>query len=134
MTAMDIDFVDIKIIGLEEEMTVESPVRPHLRYVYLRLSQTPVSLWQSFFKDSRKVSRHPHWRQAWIDRKYIVVECLLPELELYHLNDLRQDVAYANEKFHQHIGNQPNPDREKALADQQARDYLREMKSRLKFD
>lgn len=131
---MDIDFADIKIIGLEEEMTVDSPVRPHLRYVYLRLSQSPPPLWQNYFKDARKVSRHPHWRQAWVDRKYIIVECLLPELELYHLNDLRQDVATANQRYHQHLGKQGNPDREKARVDQEARDFLREVKGRLKFD
>ena len=94
---MDTDFVDIKIVSLEEEMMVESPVRPELFYVYFKLSHAPIPLWQSAFEEARRVSRHPHWRRAWVDRKFIVVECLPDEIEKYHLNDLKQDIAKSNQ-------------------------------------
>ena len=131
---MDIDFIDIKIISLEEEMTVESPVRPGLLYVYLRLTQTPPPMWQNYFKESRKVSRHPHWRHAWIDRKYIIVECLTEELEKYHLNDLRQDIAHANRCYREFVLQQSRTDVQKEELQIQEREKLREMKSRLSFD
>ena len=48
---MDIDFVDIRIVSLEDDLTVESPENRALRYVYLKLSQTPPPLWQKHFAE-----------------------------------------------------------------------------------
>ena len=115
-------------------MMVDSPVRPALRYIYLRLSQTPPPLWESYFKESRKVSRHPHWRRAWIDRKYVIVECLPEEVEKYHLNDLKQDIAYANQHYRQYSQRQNQAKIKKKENDLQERERLREIKSRLNFD
>jgi hypothetical protein len=131
---METDFADLRIVGLEEELTVESPEDARLQYVYLRLSQTPPPIWQSFFNDSRKVSRHPHWRRAWIDRKYIVVECVPEEIERHHLRDLKHDVAQANQGCREYLRHQNRADRQKENADRNLRDRLREMKGRLNFD
>jgi hypothetical protein len=131
---MEIDFVDIKIIGLEDELTVESPENPALRYVYLRLSQTPPPLWQKHFAESRKIARHPRWRRIWIDRKYLVVECVPEEIETHHLNDLKQDVAHANNQYRQYLQHQARADFRKEQTQSIERDRLREMKGRLNFD
>ncbi len=131
---MEIDFVEIRIVGLEEEMTVESPVNPSLRYVFLRLSQTPVPIWQSYFKESRRVSRHPHWRSAWIDRRFIVVECVPQEIETTHLSDLREDVAKANKRYREYLLQQAREEIRQQKSRLQERKHLREMKDRLKFD
>jgi len=131
---MEIDFVDIKIVSLEDEMTVESPARPPLLHVFLRLSQTPPPLWLTYFKESRKVSRHPHWRHAWIDRKFIIVECPAEEIEKYHLNDLRHDVAQANKRYREYLSKQPHTHLEKEQFHDQERQKLRDMKHRLSFD
>lgn len=132
--AMEIDFADIRIVSLEDEMMVESPNQPSLRYVYLKLSQTPPPLWQHHFKEARKVARHPHWRHAWIDRKFIVVECLLEEIELYHLNDLKKDLAHANRQYRQHVTKQSHHEQAKNTAYIQEVEKLRDIKSRLNFD
>ena len=131
---MDFDFADIKIVSLEEGLTVESPERPSLFYVYLRLSQTPPPIWQTYFKESRKVSRHPHWRRAWVDRKYIIVECPPAEIETHHLNDLKQDIATANEHYRKYLGQRTDPDHLREKSHALERDRLREMKGRLNFD
>jgi hypothetical protein len=131
---MEIDFIDIKIVSLEDEMTVESPVHPNLRYVFLRLSQTPPPIWQSYFKESRKKSRHPHWRNAWIDRKYIVVECVPEEIETHHLNDLRHDIAQSNQRYRRYLHHQTQAEIHQGKTRLQERERLREMKSRLNFD
>jgi hypothetical protein len=131
---MEPNFADVKIVGLEEELTVESPENPELRYVYFRLSQTPLPIWQSHFKESRKISRHPHWRHAWIDRKYIVVECLPEEIEKYHLQDLKQDVSKANQGCQNYLRTHSRADHDKESAHQHAVDRLREIKGRLNFD
>jgi hypothetical protein len=131
---MEIDFIDIKIVGLEDDLTVESPNNPALRYIYLRLSQTPPPLWQKYFAESRKVARHARWRQIWVDRKYLVVECVPEEIETHHLNDLKQDVAHANSHYRQYLQHQYRNELKKVQTQSIERDRLREMKSRLNFD
>jgi hypothetical protein len=131
---MEIDFIDIKIVSLEDEMTVESPNNATLRYIYLRLSQTPPPLWQKYFAESRKIARHPKWRHIWIDRKYLVVECVPEEIETHHLNDLKQDVAFANSNYRNYLHHQTRAEYKKLQTQSIERDRLREMKGRLNFD
>jgi hypothetical protein len=131
---MDSDFADIRIVSLEDDLMVASPKDPSLFYIYLKLSQTPPPLWVHHFKNSRKVSRHTHWRDAWVDRKFIVVECLIEELEKYHLNDLKQDIAYANKHCGEHFRQQEHAEHQKKRANLNELEKLREMKSRISFD
>ncbi len=131
---MDIDFIDIKIVGLDDDLTVESPNNPALRYIYLRLSQTPPPLWQKHFAESRKIARHPRWRHIFVDRKFLIVECVPEEIETHHLNDLKQDIAYANSHYRQYLQHQYRAEYTKVQTQSIERDRLREMKSRLKFD
>jgi len=131
---IDIEFIDIKIVSLEDELTVESPNNPALRYVYLKLSQTPPPLWTKHFAESRKVARHPRWRHIWIDRKFIVAECVPDELETHHLRDLKQDIAFANANYRKYLEQQARTDIHSRQSQSLERDRLREMKDRLKFD
>jgi hypothetical protein len=131
---MDSDFTEIKIVDLAEEMTVASFDHPELQLIFLRLSQTPPPIWQSYFKELRNVSRHPRWRKAWIDRKFIVVECLPEEIEAYHLRDLKQDVARCNERCRAYFAGQAQAERQKETVNLNVRERLKEMKDRLKFD
>jgi hypothetical protein len=131
---MDIDFSDIKIVSLEDDMTVESPNNPALRYIYLKLSQTPPPLWQKHFAESRKVARHTKWRHIWIDRKFLVVECVPEEIETHHLGDLKKDVFYANSKYREYLKLQNRSEFQQKHTQSIERDRLRDMKSRLNFD
>jgi hypothetical protein len=131
---MDIDFIDIKIVSLEDDMTVESPNNPNLFYIFLKLSQTPPPLWQKYFAESRKIPRHPKWRHIWIDRKFLVAECLPAEIETHHLPDLKKDIAYANAKYFEYLRQQAGTEHKKLATQSIERDKLREMKGRLKFD
>jgi hypothetical protein len=131
---MEVDFVDIRIVSLEDDLTVESPNNRALRYIYLKLSQTPPPLWQKYFSESRKIARHPRWRSIWIDRKYFVVECVPAEIETHHLNDLKQDLAYANSHYRQYLQHQVRSEFQKEQTQSLERTRLREMKDRLNFD
>ena len=131
---MEIDFIDIKIVGLEDEMTVESPNNPALRYIYFKLSQTPPPLWQKHFADSRKIARHPKWRHAWVDRKFVIVECVPAEIETHHLNDVKKDIAFANAKYREYLLQQTRVQKRGEETQMIERDRLREMKGRLNFD
>jgi hypothetical protein len=128
------DFIDIKIVSLEDDMTVESPNNPALRYIYLKLSQTPPPLWAKHFAESRKIARHPKWRNIWIDRKFLVAECVPEELETHHLNDLKKDIYYANSKYREYLSHQHHAEKRSQQSQSLERDKLREMKGRLKFD
>jgi len=129
-----IDFTDIKIVSLEDDLTVESPNNPALRYIYLKLSQTPPPLWTKYFAESRKIARHPRWRNIWIDRKFIVAECVPEELETHHLKDLKQDLANANANYRKYLELQAHSEGRQRESQSIERDRLREMKSRLNFD
>ena len=131
---MEIDFIDIKIVGLEDDLTVESPNNPALRYIYLKLSQTPPPLWQKHFTDSRKIPRHVKWRNIWIDRKFLVVECVPAEIETHHLTDVKKDIYYANSKYREYLLQQTKLQKRSEETQSIERDRLREMKGRLKFD
>ena len=131
---MDSDFVDIKIVSLEDEMTVASPDNPALRYIYLKLSQTPPPLWAKYFAESRRIARHTRWRRIWIDRKFLVVECVPEEIETHHLKDLKQDLAHANSGYRQYLQHQYRGEIKQSQTQSIERDRLREMKSRLNFD
>jgi len=131
---MEIDFVDIKIVSMEDEMTVESPSNPSLRYIFLKLSQTPPPLWQKHFAESRKIPRHTKWRRIWIDRKFFVVECVPTEIETHHLNDLKKDVAYANLHYRDYLMQQVRVETRRSETQQIELDRLRDMKNRLNFD
>src|SRR5271170_4494350 len=121
---MDIDFVEIRIVSLEDDLTVESPDNRALRYVYLKLSQTPPPLWQKHFAESRKIARHPRWRRIWIDRKFVVVECIPEEIETHHLNDLKQDIAFANSNYRKYLQHQYRTESNKHQTQSIERDKL----------
>ena len=128
------DFADIKIVSLEDDLTVESPNNPALRYIYFKLSQTPPPLWQKHFAASRKVARHPKWRHIFIDRKYAVVECVPEEIATHHLRDLKQDLAFANSNYRQYLQHQYRSEHQRTSTQSLERDRIRDMKSRLNFD
>jgi len=131
---MEIDFIDIKIVGLEDELTVESPNNPALRYIYFKLSQTPPPLWQRYFDESRKIPRHTKWRHIWVDRKFLIVECVPAEIETHHLNDVKKDIFYANSKYREYLRQQTKLQKRSEQTQSIERDRLREIKSRLNFD
>jgi hypothetical protein len=131
---MDIDFIDIKIVSLEDDMTVESPNNPALLYIYLKLSQTPPPLWAKYFAESRKIARHPKWRNIWLDRKFLVAECKPEEIESHHLPDLKKDLSYANSKYFEYLRQQAGLEFKKVQTQSIERDKLRDLKGRLKFD
>ena len=131
---MEIDFTDIKIVSLEDDLTVASPNNPALRYIYLKLSQTPPPLWQKYFAESRKVPRHTRWRHIWIDRKFLVVECVPEEIETHHLNDLKHDVTHCNSHYRQYLQGQYGMEVKQQETQSIERARLREIKGRLNFD
>jgi hypothetical protein len=91
--------LDIRIIGILKERTRQDRQYSGLQDYFLQLSAKPPRGWERFFNESRRFPRHSMWREAWIENDCVVVKCVIDELSRYHLNDLKQDVANANENF-----------------------------------
>lgn len=94
---------EIKIVGIVKERTQQDREFSGLQDFYLQLSKRPSRDWEHFFEKSRSFARHSMWRRAWIEGDCIVVKCALDELSRYHLRDLKQDVAQANQDLEKHI-------------------------------
>jgi hypothetical protein len=100
----DVPYEDeIKIVGIIKERTQQDREFSGLQDFYLQLSKRPSRDWEHFFEQSRSFARHSMWRRAWIEGDCIVVKCALDELSRYHLRDLKQDVAQANQDLEKHI-------------------------------
>ena len=90
---------ELKIVGVIKERTHQDPKLSGLQDYYFKLSKRPPSGWNRFFDEVRSFPRHSMWRKAWIEGDCVVLNCALDEIEQYHLRDLKQDVATANEKY-----------------------------------
>lgn len=92
-------FEEIAIVDLDLVKTTWSRVHSSMRTLYLRLTREPEMAWVRFFHEEREsrivLKRHG----LWIEDGYIVFDCLLEDVENYHLPDFRLSVAYANQKY-----------------------------------
>jgi len=92
-------FEDIAIVDLELAKTSWSRVHSAMRTLYLRLSREPEIGWVRFFHEEREsrvvIKRHGFW----IEENYIVFDCLLEDVERYHLPDFRLSLEYANRAY-----------------------------------
>jgi hypothetical protein len=91
-------FDDIYVIDLDVNKTTWSRVHSSMRTLYLQLSREPDMDWTRFFNEEREsrivVKRHG----LWIEEGCIVFDCLLEDVDTYHLPDFRLSIAYANRK------------------------------------
>jgi hypothetical protein len=131
---MSAKFEPIKIVTLDTSKTEQSRTASGLRLMYLQLSQTPSSEWEQIFDNQRQFPRHTMWREARIEGRYIVVDCVPEEMEQYHLRDLKEDVNVVNDKYQTYL--EKRAAGEKRAAEEQAaeRQRIEGVKSRLSFN
>jgi hypothetical protein len=127
-------FEDIRIIDLDESRTHNPNPEKLLFHMYLRLSARPPVEWREIFTAERRFPRHTMWRHAWIEDEYVVVHCVPDELGRYHLDDLKQDVQRANEKFREYLTGEAQREARSAQRQRSEQDEIRDLRNRLKFD
>lgn len=127
-------FDDIRITGLDEAKTYRPNPDKLLYNIYLKLSSYPPMDWRDIFRAERSFPRHSMWREAWIEGDYIVIYCVPDELERYHLNDLKQDVANCNAKYRKYLYEIIQRENEIIRKERQEKEKFEELKNRLKFD
>lgn len=127
-------FEDIKIVGLDVDLTQPSRKAPGLRLMHLRLSESPPPEWVQLFQQERRFPRHTMWRHASVEGGHIVVDCVPEELEQHHLKDLKRDVANSNDKYRQWLERRDAADAQQRDAGQKERERLERLRSKLDFD
>ena len=93
----------IRIIDLEPGRTTWSRVHADMRTVYLRISRAPERQWLRFFQEERASRIGLRRHGLWIEEHHIVFDCLLSEIERYHLPDLHQSIDVANRRMREHL-------------------------------
>jgi hypothetical protein len=129
---MEIYFSDVKIVGIEDEMTYRPQTK--LYKLKLKLSVSPPTDWIRFFDQSRKEPRHPLWRIATVERKHINVECVPEEMQTYLLESLKEDVAIANLRYAAFLRKELEEEMRIRGVDANDAQRLADLKGKLKFD
>ncbi len=89
-------FEDIVIVDLDVGRTVWSRVHSSMRTLHLKLNRDPESGWSRLFFEERNSRVELKRHGLWIEDGYIVFDCLLIDVDDYHLPDIRQSIDYAN--------------------------------------
>jgi hypothetical protein len=122
----DTEFKDIEIEKVDKEKTYKPDPNGSLYNVYFQLSAKPTNEWCMAFDAERKFPRHNMWRQAWIEGKYVVVCCVIDEIEKYHLKDIKEDVVKANSKYKAYLSQQAD----KRMAEKQRQEKEQKEKNK----
>jgi hypothetical protein len=90
------EFTDIVIVDLDVNRTTWSRVHSSMRTLHLKLSRDPNPEWTRLFFEERNSRVELKRHGLWIEDGYIVFDCLLIDVDDYHLPDIRQSIDYAN--------------------------------------
>ncbi|MCK2149444.1 hypothetical protein MYE70_10235 [Marinobacter alexandrii] len=128
------EFTDIKLTGLDTDLTRQSPSASGMKLVYLSLSELPPQEWRQIFDQERASPRHSMWRRAHVEGQHIVIDCPLDEVERIHLKDLKTDVANSNAKYRDLVFRQA--ERFRGVEDSRKREQseIDDLANRLDFD
>lgn len=90
------EFTDIVIVDLDVNRTTWSRVHSSMRTLHLKLNRDPNPEWVRLFFEERNSRVELKRHGLWIEDGYIVFDCLLIDVDDYHLPDIRQSIDYAN--------------------------------------
>ena len=90
------EFTDIVIVDLDVNRTTWSRVHSSMRTLHLKLNRDPNPEWSRLFYEERNSRVELKRHGLWIEDGYVVFDCLLIDVDDYHLPDIRQSIDYAN--------------------------------------
>ena len=102
--------------------------------MYLKLSTRPSDDWVQIFNAERRFPRHTMWRDALIEKDFIIILCVPEELEKIHLGDLKEDVLNANTKYRQYLFEQAQREVKEKDHEKTEIEKLQNLKKRLDFE
>lgn len=126
-------FSDIEIINLDTSKTYKPDINYDMHNVYFEISRSPVYEWKEIFNAERYFPRHTMWRRAWIEGKYIVIYCVLDEVEKYHFRDLLEDVKNTNMKYREYLCEKEFKEKQQRNKIQKEKGDIENLKNKLGF-
>ncbi len=90
------EFTDIVIVDLDVNRTTWSRVHSSMRTLHLKLNRDPDAEWTRLFFEERNARVELKRHGLWAEDGYIIFDCLLIDVDDYHLPDIRQSIDYAN--------------------------------------
>jgi hypothetical protein len=129
---MAADFTDIRIVGLDEEHTTRSaPSEPFYDVHFVLSAEAPIGWCQIL--QAHLGSRGVAGRRAWPQSNYVVVRCVIDEVERA-LAALGPVLETANREFRARLTADDRARLAGEAYDRQEGQKLREVKARLGFD
>ena len=131
---MESSFQDIRITDLDTNKSHDLPSQDGTHRIYLTLSDTPPATWRDIFHRERATPRSSIWRNAIIERIFIVITCTPAELEKHQFKFLKEDINKTNEKYTLSIAEQEERPARFRQSEEDRKKRLEELRDRLKFD
>ena len=127
-------FEDITIVDLDLKKTTWSRVHSSMRTLYLKLSREPDLEWIRYFNTERESRVVPTRHGMWIEDGYIIFDCLLPNVERYHLPDFQQSIDYANERSHERVEERREERAQRRAEITEEHDALESLRTKIRQD
>lgn len=130
---MSINFVDISIVGMDDEASYKPDPNKGLYNVALKLSSDAPYDWANYF--NRRWQQHIYMmkREATVSGTTLTVHCVPDELQNDHLPELNKVIAETNSKYKGYLASQLAQETAKEKAEAAERETLRNLKNTLNF-
>ncbi len=127
-------FEDITIVDLDLKKTTWSRVHSSMRTLYLKLSREPDLEWIRYFNTERESRVVPTRHGMWIEEGYIIFDCLLQNVEKYHLPDFQQSIDYANARSHERLTERREERAQRRAEITEEHDALESLRAKIRQD
>jgi hypothetical protein len=127
-------FEDITVVDLDLKKTTWSRVHSSMRTLYLKLSREPDLEWIRYFNTERESRVVPTRHGMWIEDGYIIFDCMLQNVERYHLPDFQQSIDYANERSHERLAERREERAQRRAEITEEQDTLESLRSMIRQD
>jgi hypothetical protein len=127
-------FEDITVVDLDLKKTTWSRVHSSMRTLHLKLSREPDLEWIRYFNTERESRVVPTRHGMWIEDGYIIFDCLLQNVERYHLPDFQQSIDYANERSHERLAERREERAQRRAEITEEQDALESLRAKIRQD
>jgi len=126
-------FVDIKIVSLDEEASTPSGDGA-LVDIVLTLSHTAPAAWAQYFNQAWHQNFYMMKRRATVSGNRLHIICMPSEVQSEHLPELRKVIALTNDAYRDYASAQELQRQEAEQRARQQKEQITNLKANLKFD
>ena len=126
-------FVDIKIVGMDDDASHKPDHSSTLYNIVLTLSATPPYEWADYFNGRWERRMYMKKRDAFVSRNQLTIYCIPEELQMDHMPELKKIIEETNKSYRQYRTSQKIEAERKKKEKQAEKDTLDSLKKTLKF-